>query len=182
MLTAKQSLGIVFDDMGQCAAGRLPPMQTGWHALVGMVFGGSLLALAWIDWRTHLLPDILTLSLGAAGFLITWLAEPTFLVDHLIGATAGLGILTALIHVYRLARHRDGLGGGDAKLLGAIGAWVGWQGLPTVMVYAALSGLAWVLIGALRGRSLRLDTRLPFGPWLCLGGWLVWLYGPLVLG
>ncbi|MFZ5789558.1 MAG: prepilin peptidase [Pseudomonadota bacterium] len=162
--------------------GQTVTMQIGWLAVATIGLGAALLTLAWIDWRTRLLPDILTLPLGAAGFLVTWLAEPTVVVDHLIGAAAGFGVLSALSYVYLLARRRDGLGGGDAKLLGAIGAWVGWQGLPTVMLYAAMGGLAWALIGALRGRSLRLDARLPFGPWLCLGGWLVWLYGPLVPG
>jgi prepilin signal peptidase PulO-like enzyme (type II secretory pathway) len=76
-------------------------------------------------------------------------------------------------------RGRVGLGGGDAKLFAAIGAWIGWPGLPSVLLISGFAGLTYAF---LRGRGrLRPHDRIPFGPALALGGWIVWLYGPLVL-
>jgi leader peptidase (prepilin peptidase)/N-methyltransferase len=152
----------------------------GWIAWAGAALGWALLTLAWIDQDHFLLPDVITLPLAVAGLAVAWLIDPAVILDHLIGAAAGFVLFTAIAWFYRALRHRDGLGGGDAKLLGALGAWVGWQGLPTIVLYAAVSGLALALILAARGRRVELGHRLPFGPHLCLGGWLVWLYGPLV--
>jgi leader peptidase (prepilin peptidase)/N-methyltransferase len=103
-------------------------------------------------------------------------------VDHLIGAAAGFAVFAGIAAIYRRLRGREGLGLGDAKLLAALGAWVGWQGLPTIVLYAALAGLLWAIAGALRGAPLHARHRIPFGPFLSLAGWLVWLYGPLTLG
>jgi leader peptidase (prepilin peptidase) / N-methyltransferase len=152
----------------------------GWIAWAGAALGWTLLTLAWIDQEHFLLPDVITVPLAVAGLAIAWLIDPTTILDHVIGAAAGFVLFSVMAWLYRALRHRDGLGGGDAKLLGALGTWVGWQGLPTIVLYAAVSGLALALILAARGRHIELGHRLPFGPHLCLGGWLVWLYGPLV--
>ncbi len=154
----------------------------GWIAWAGAGLGWTLLALAWIDEEHGYLPDVLTLPLGIGGLIVAWFIEPDRLPSHLIGAAAGFAVLACAAWLYRALRHRDGLGPGDAKLLGALGAWVAWQGLPTVIIYAAASGLILVAIRAMRGRRTKLDERLAFGPHLCIGGWLVWLYGPLVQG
>jgi leader peptidase (prepilin peptidase)/N-methyltransferase len=147
---------------------------------VGFGFGGVLLSLAWIDQKSLLLPDLLTLPLGLAGLAVSFTVNPARFSDQVIGLIAGFAGMALLAWLYRIVRRREGLGGGDAKLLGALGAWVGWQGLPTVLMLAALTGLFAVGIQRLRGRPLHSDRPLPFGPWLCLGGWLVWLYGPLI--
>jgi leader peptidase (prepilin peptidase)/N-methyltransferase len=152
----------------------------GWIAVAGAAFGWALLVLAWIDQRTFLLPDVLVLPLAAAGLVVSWLIDPALLVDHVIGAVAGFAVFAAVAWGYRALRGREGLGGGDVKLLGALGAWVAWQGLPTVVLYAALSGLAWALVLAALGKRVHLGRRIPFGLHLCIGGWLVWLYGPLL--
>ncbi len=152
----------------------------GWIAWAGAALGWALLTLAWIDQEHFLLPDVITLPLAVAGLAVAWFIDPASILDHVIGAVTGFAFFTAIAWFYRNWRRRDGLGGGDAKLLGALGAWVGWQGLPTVVLYAAVSGLALALILTARGRRVELGHRLPFGPHLCLGGWLVWLYGPLV--
>ena len=68
---------------------------------------------------------------------------------------------------------------GDARLLAAIGAWVGWAGLPSVVVWASLAGLSWVLARIVARRAPSLDTALPYGTYLAIGAWLTWLYGPL---
>jgi leader peptidase (prepilin peptidase)/N-methyltransferase len=146
------------------------------------ILGWLLLALALVDWRAHLLPDALTGPLLIAGFLVTWLTAPDALVDHAIAAIVGFAVFVIISVLYKKLRGREGLGFGDAKLLAAIGAWVSWQGLPTVVLLGAASGLCFALLQSLAGKKLELATRLPFGCFLALGGWLVWLYGPLVTG
>jgi leader peptidase (prepilin peptidase)/N-methyltransferase len=78
---------------------------------------------------------------------------------------------------YRRLRGRDGLGRGDAKLLAAGGAWLGWSALPWVVLLAALLGLLLALLQRLRGERLTAETAVPFGPALALAIWLIWIYG-----
>lgn len=151
----------------------------GWLAAGTCALGWSLLVLAIIDQHRFLLPDVIVLPLAVLGLAATWLIDPALLSSHIIGLIGGYVALEAVNYTYRAVRGREGLGHGDSKLLGAIGAWVGWQGLPTVIVYAALAGLLVSLVAHRYRHDLRLETTLPFGPALCLGGWLVWLYGPL---
>lgn len=152
----------------------------GWLALAGCGLGWVLLTLAVIDFRSFLLPDQLTLPLIAAGVLVAWLNHPATLSDHVAGAVIGLIGFLAVGLLYRRMRSREGLGMGDAKLLAAAGSWVAWQGLPSVVLYGAVSGLALVLGRSLMGHRLSAAEPIPFGPHLCLGAWLVWLYGPVV--
>ena len=154
----------------------------GWLAWAGAGFGWALMTLAVIDARHFLLPDALTLPLAPAGLAIAWFANPDALFDHAIGGLAGAGTLALIALIYRRLRNREGLGRGDVKLLGALGCWTAWQGLPTILLYAALAGLLWALAARMAGRRLDATTRLPFGPFLCLAGWLVWLYGPVMWG
>jgi len=77
---------------------------------------------------------------------------------------------------YRLWRKREGMGGGDPKLFGAIGLWLGWRMLPAVLLLAALTGLAFVLLGMLRGRAAKLDDRMPFGALLAIAAYPAWLF------
>ena len=146
------------------------------------LLGWTLLALAAIDFRHFVLPDVLTLPLIPAGLAIAWLTEPDRLIANLWGAALGFLVLAGVRAAYRRLRGREGLGFGDVKLLAAAGAWVGWDGLPSVMAIAALSGLAAASLQILRGETLSASSKLPFGPYLCLGLWLVWLYGPLAIG
>ena len=145
------------------------------------LLGWSLLALAAIDFRHYLLPDFLTLPLIPLGLLAAWLTAPSTVVDSLIGAAAGLIFVIALRYVYGLIRHREGIGLGDAKLLAAAGAWVGWVALPSVVLIAALSGLVFATGLRLAGKEVSAADRVPFGIFLSLGLWTVWLYGPLTL-
>jgi leader peptidase (prepilin peptidase)/N-methyltransferase len=147
--------------------------------LPGVAFGWTLLLLAIIDSKTMRLPDSITLPLLLAGLATAALLVPAELAGHLLGAALGYASLALLAIVYRSIRGRVGLGGGDAKLFAAIGAWIGWQGLPSVLLISGLSGLAYALFRG-RGRVCA-QERIAFGPALALGGWIVWLYGPLVL-
>jgi leader peptidase (prepilin peptidase)/N-methyltransferase len=130
------------------------------------------------------LPDFLTLPLVAAGLLVTAVLGSDSLIDslaaHALGAVAGYVFVRLLRFAYRAVRGREGMGLGDAKLLAAAGAWVSWQGLPSVLVIAALSALAIVLLW--RGPKIDPAQRVPFGVFLSLGLWITWLYGPLTRG
>ena len=131
------------------------------------LFGWLLIAPAVLDARHHWLPDRLTFILAAAGLLLGHYLGAASLADRLIGAVAGFAILEALRLGYRGVRKRNGLGGGDPKLLAAIGLWLGWAALPFVLLLAAGSGLAAALVLRL-GR----DARLPFGTALAAAAWL----------
>jgi leader peptidase (prepilin peptidase) / N-methyltransferase len=146
---------------------------------VSVLFGWTLLALALLDLKSLWLPRVLTWPLAAAGLVVTSLWNESFPVDQAIGAVVGYLLMVLVAHLYRRYRGRQGLGEGDAHLFGALGAWVGWPGLPSVLLFAGLSGLLSVLILMLADRRVDWTTRMPFGPHLCIGGWLVWLYGPL---
>ena len=139
--------------------------------------GWTLLCLAWIDVRTMLLPDALTLPLMVGGLAATAFTNAEALMDHTLAAILGWGGLTAAAHLYRLLRGREGLGLGDAKLLGASGAFLGLDLLPMTVFLAACLGLAAGGAAAVLGRRMTLTTAMPFGPYLALATWLLWLYG-----
>ena len=152
---------------------------SGWLLWASLALGWTLLTLAIIDWRHYQLPDALTLPLIPAGLLVAWAIDPARLGAHLIGAAAGWLAFRALAWLYRRMRGREGLGGGDAKLLAAAGAWLGWPALPSVVLLAAGAALALALARAAGGAKLATTERIAFGPWLALAIWLVWLLGPL---
>ena len=154
-------------------------VDRGVYAWVDAALGWWLLALAWIDWRHLILPDVLTLPLIVAGLAVAGALTPEDLPDPLLGAVCGYLGLWLVAWVYRRVRGRDGLGLGDAKLLAASGAWVGASGLPSVLAGAALGALAAAGIMMLAGRRLDRDSALPFGPFLAAATWLVWLLGPV---
>jgi len=151
-----------------------------WVLWASCFFGWSLLTLAVIDWRHHLLPDELTLMLVPSGVGVAYFIEPTDAIDHVIGAVAGFVGFAVVAWIYRRIRGRDGLGGGDLKLLAGLGAWVGWIGLPTVILLSSCMALATVVVRMLLGERVAATDRLAFGTYLAAAGWLVWLYGPLV--
>jgi leader peptidase (prepilin peptidase)/N-methyltransferase len=138
--------------------------------------GWMLLTLAWIDWRHFRLPDVLTLPLLLLGLAVTWFEAPEDVTDHAIGALAGYLGFRMLAWVYRSMRGRDGLGMGDAKLLAAAGAWLGWMALPHVIVIAAVCGIVVALTAAVRRGRLDGAAMIPFGPCLAFSIWIVRLY------
>jgi leader peptidase (prepilin peptidase) / N-methyltransferase len=144
--------------------------------------GALLLALSFIDIRTLTLPDPLTAATVLLGILMVWLTRPGAWQPHLIGGLVGYGVLVAVELGYRKLRGRDGLGRGDAKLLGALGVWTGWAGLAPIMLVASASALVGVLGLTILGlRRTDADTPIPFGPFIALGGWVVWLGGRFLL-
>jgi len=157
---------------------------SGFALWASCVLGWTLLVLAVTDLKYFRLPDFITLPLAAAGLLATAVLGSDSLIDsltaHALGAVAGYAFVRLLRFAYRAVRGREGMGLGDAKLLAAAGAWVSWQGLPSVLVIAALSALTVVLLW--RGPKIDPAQRVPFGVFLSLGLWITWLYGPLTGG
>jgi leader peptidase (prepilin peptidase) / N-methyltransferase len=143
--------------------------------------GWALLTLALIDARAHRLPDSLTLPLLAAGLAVAFALPGAPILDHLAGAAAGYGVLAAIGWAFWRLRGQEGLGLGDAKLLAAAGAWLGWRPLPTVLIVACALALAWIAVRAARGGGGALRAPVAFGPPLCAATWIVWLYGPLTV-
>lgn len=154
-------------------------------ALMTGVLGWNLLIIALVDAEHFWLPDQLTLPLFVSGLIAAVLLHPAGLPvampSALIGAAVGFGGLWLLARLYKLVRGREGLGGGDPFLLGAGGAWVGWTGLPSVLLWASVAGLSVVLAMLIVRRQVSATDRLPFGVFLSIGVWLTWLYGPLGL-
>ncbi len=149
----------------------------GWVAWAGAAMGWTLILAAAIDWRAMILPDALTLPLVGAGLALSFagLGAP---VDHAIGAAGGFAFFAALGWLWERSSGREALGLGDAKLFAAAGAWLGWQGLPSVMLLGGVLGLGFALARrAFAGGGLR--DPLPFGPALAAAMWLTWAFGPL---
>ena len=145
------------------------------QAWAGCILGWTLLALAWIDLRHQRLPDVLTLPLIVAGLVVTAVQEPWRIMDHAIGAVVGYGVFRLVAWAYRVLRRRDGLGQGDAKLLAAAGAWVGWDGLDQVVLIGAAATLALALV--LSRSRLHAGLAVPFGPGLAFGLLVMRLHG-----
>nr|WP_294301256.1 A24 family peptidase [uncultured Sphingomonas sp.] len=132
-------------------------------AIAIAVFGWLLLLIGAIDFVAFRIPNPLSLTLALLGLAggLAGVAPP--LADRVIGGVSGFASLYAVAHAYRTVRGRMGLGGGDAKLFGAIGLWLGWQTLPGVLLIACLLGLGWAL-----ARRMRADERLPLGTLLAV--------------
>ncbi|WP_338720135.1 A24 family peptidase [Herbaspirillum sp. DW155] len=148
----------------------------GTHALALMTCAAFLIALAVIDAETMLLPDDLTLPLLWLGLLVNLAHGGVPLQDAVLGAMAGYGALWLVFWIFKLATGKEGLGYGDFKLMAALGAWLGWQALPLVLLLA--SALGAVLGAALMGlgRHQR-GQAIPFGPCLAAAGMLTLLMG-----
>lgn len=142
-----------------------------------VVLGGTLALLCAHDVTALRLPDALTLPLLGAGLAFAAAFGWGTPADRVLGAAAGFFSLTIVGEIYRRVRGRAGLGLGDAKLFAASGAWLGWQGLPAVLLWASGIAVLAVLVHRLMGGMTDAGTRIPFGPFLAAGTWLVWLYG-----
>ena len=145
-------------------------------ALYGMALSAALVALAWIDLESRLLPDALTLPLVWAGLVVNLGNGFTPLPLAVLGAVAGYGFLWVICHAWRLCTGQDGMGYGDFKLLAALGAWFGVDALPMLLLGASLAAM---LVGGtliLIGRARR-GQPLPFGPYLALAGISVLVLG-----
>ena len=144
--------------------------------MTGLVFTWALVALTFIDLDTQLLPDDITLPLLWVGLLANSFGLFVDLRSAVLGAIAGYMLLWSVYWGFRLIAKKEGMGYGDFKLLAAICAWFGWQVLPLVVIVSAVSGAvigSIALIAAKKGT----DTRIPFGPYLAVGGLVALFHG-----
>jgi leader peptidase (prepilin peptidase)/N-methyltransferase len=156
----------------------------GLPALFAMLITWYLIAAALIDLEHQLLPDALTLPLLWGGLLASLLAPlspaASLPVDPraaILGAAAGYLSLWCVYHLFRLLTGKEGMGYGDFKLLGALGAWLGWQMLlPIVIASAAVGALTGIALIVLRRHER--GVPIPFGPFLAAAGWLALMWGP----
>lgn len=146
------------------------------QAGAAMFFCAVLVALTGIDLDTQLLPDQLTLPLLWLGLLLNLFGLFARLPDAVVGAAAGYLVLWSVYWIFKLATGREGMGYGDFKLLGALGAWFGWQALPMLLlvssVVGAVVGIA-ILIVQKKGRH----TAIAFGPYLAIAGLITLFFG-----
>jgi leader peptidase (prepilin peptidase)/N-methyltransferase len=146
------------------------------QALGAMFFASSLLVLALIDFDTTLLPDDITLPLLWAGLLLNLFGLYTSLPSAVIGAMAGYLSLWSVYWAFKLLTGKEGMGYGDFKLLGAMGAWLGWHMLPLLILLSscvgAVLGIALIIL-AKRGK----DIPMPFGPYLAAAGAIALFWG-----
>ena len=143
--------------------------------LVTALFGWWLLLIAIIDLEHLWLPDRLTLPLIPLGLAAAWAGFGPALPERAAGAALGWAVLFLIAWLYRRLRGREGMGGGDPNMLGAVGAWVGaWQ-LPSILLGAGLLGLLMALAMRLRGETVTATSRLPLGTLMALAAWPVWI-------
>lgn len=146
------------------------------QAAAALLFTWTLIALTFIDIDKQLLPDDMTLPLMWSGLLLSLFDVFTDIQSSLIGAMAGYMALWIVFQGFKLITGKEGMGFGDFKLLAALGAWLGWQFLPQVIllssVIGTLFGIGMILIG-----KNEMKNKIPFGPYLALAGWIALLWG-----
>ncbi len=157
-------------------------VEPGSAGLVGAIFGWLLLALAALDAQHHWLPDRLTLALAISGLAASFFIDAPDIVDRVMGGATGFGALFIIGWSYRLLRGREGLGGGDPKMLGAIGCWLGWSALPLVILGAALIGLLSALMMRIRGQTVTADSALPLGSFMAITAFPLWIVQTMMGG
>jgi len=144
--------------------------------LAALVFTWAMIPLFLIDFDRQILPDAITLPLLWLGLLCS--LNGMFIDSHasIAGAATGYLSLWLIYHLFRLATGKEGMGYGDFKLLGAIGAWVGWQSLPVVILFSSVVGAAiGIALILVKGRDH--NQPMPFGPFLAAAGWITLLWG-----
>jgi len=154
---------------------------SGLAGLGTLLFAYLLIAMTWIDYDTKLLPDDLTYPLLWAGLLININGTFVPLQDAVIGAAAGYLVLWAVYWLFKLVTGKEGMGYGDFKLLAALGAWLGWAMLPTIILLSSVVGAVvgiGLIVFAKRGR----DNPIPFGPYLAAAGLIALLWGERITG
>jgi leader peptidase (prepilin peptidase)/N-methyltransferase len=170
--------------LSACVAARF---GFGFPALAALALTWFLIALTFIDLDHQLLPDSLTLPLLWLGLTLSlWGPQGTAPVpvdvrSSLIGAVAGYLSLWTVYHLFRLVTGKEGMGYGDFKLLGALGAWLGWQMLlPVILIAAVVGAVVGIAVLAIRRQSRA--TPIAFGPFLASAGWLGLMFGHGLVG
>ncbi|OZY83984.1 prepilin peptidase [Cellvibrio mixtus] len=150
-----------------------------WNGLAALLLTWSLIALTMIDLDTYLLPDDITLPLLWLGLIINSFGMFTDLPSALWGAIAGYMSLWMVYQLFKLVTGKEGMGFGDFKLLAALGAWMGWQMLPQIILLSSLVGaVIGITMIVVRGRDKNIP--IPFGPYLAIAGWIAFIWGDTI--
>ncbi len=141
------------------------------HFIGYFIFTAALLAIIFIDYQHYIIPDAIDLPGIILGFLFSFVNPLVSWQSSLIGIVAGGGILWAVAVIYSFLRKKEGMGGGDIKLLAMLGAWLGWQSLPFIIFFSSFSG---AVIGSISLYLLKKDqaSQIPFGPFLSVAAFL----------
>jgi len=158
----------------------------GWEALMATGLTCALVAISLIDFDHQIIPDSIALPLLWVGLTMSlWHplagADTLFISprDAIVGAVAGYLSLWSVYQLFKLVTGKEGMGYGDFKLLGALGAWLGWQALPTIILMSAVVGaVIGIALIVFRGRDRQIP--IPFGPYLAAAGWIVMLWGETI--
>ena len=150
------------------------------EALSAFILIWILIALTGIDIDTQLLPDSMTLALLWIGLAVNLFDTWTSLPSAVMGAMLGYGSLWSVYWVFKLVTGKEGMGYGDFKLLGALGAWFGWQTVPVIILLSSFAG-ALLGISILLLRRLERDTPMPFGPYLAGAGLVILFFGETLM-
>jgi len=146
------------------------------QTLAALAFTWTMIPLFLIDFDTQLLPDSITLPLLWAGLLLSLFNLFVNSQTSIIGAVAGYLSLWTIYQLFKLATGKEGMGFGDFKLLAAIGAWLGWQMLPVVILFSSVVGaVIGITLILFKGRDHNLP--MPYGPFLAAAGWISLLWG-----
>ncbi len=147
----------------------------GWPLLGALIFTWAIIASATIDFKTYYLFDDITLPLLWLGIACNLNGLYIDLVSSVIGAMAGYLSLWSINGLFKIIRHKEGMGGGDFKFLAMLGAWMGWQALPMIVLLsafvAAAIGLTMMLI-----KRQDMDLKIPYGPYLAAAGWICFIF------
>jgi leader peptidase (prepilin peptidase)/N-methyltransferase len=155
---------------------------TVWHfgpglqAVTALLLTAFLLVMTGIDFDHQLLPDNLTMPLMWVGIFLNIWSVHTDLVSSVAGAMAGYIVLWSIYHLFRLITGKEGMGYGDFKLMAALGAWMGWQMLPLIVLLSSVVGAAVGLTLMATGR-LKREKPMPFGPFIAAAGWIALIWG-----
>lgn len=165
---AALTIGLLFGTMSI-----LLTAQDRWIAGVFLSF--SLCWASVVDWDRHILPDAITLGLVVIGLSDAAAAGPAALAARTVGAGAGYAVFVLIATAFRKVRRKAGLGLGDAKLLAASGAWLGWTTLSYVVLVASAAALFVIILLSTIGRFARDRDRIAFGPYLALATYVAWV-------
>ena len=145
-----------------------------------LLFTWALISLAMIDLHTTLLPDSITLPLLWLGLLISLVPVFVAAPDAIVGAAAGYMILWIVFQTFKLVTGKEGMGFGDFKLLGALGAWLGWAKLPLIILLSSLTGAIIGIMMMVLFKHQR-SQPIPFGPYLAIAGWIALMWGDQIV-
>lgn len=151
-----------------------------WQSAAAIVLTWSLIALSVIDIRTGLLPDAITLPLMWLGILVNIEGTFTDLTSSVLGAAIGYLSLWFIYHIFKQITGKEGMGYGDFKLLAMLGAWLGWQNLPLIVILSSFLG-AIVGVALIIFKKHSRDIPIPFGPYLAGAGWFAMLWGNSII-